>query len=344
MELVLSAIASGGLVGASDQYLCLLLLSIASKTGLVTLTSQMGFMGSWWFMAIVAVFWLLTLAPAYASLLSPGVVNVINTIVRFLSGFVVPVSGALMTLASVGAIAEMHPELHDILQTLRIFDPDGFGVGEVGWLVAGGGAVAASVLTGAKFLAKPAISAATGTTGTVSAPVYATLENIASVVLMVLLYVLSRIDPRLLVGLLILLVLLFLGAAAYAIYTLWRLGKGVGRVIRLIETRPKAGLSVVAEFLVWGAGWLIWARWNRGIIRAAFWALWIVAIIVLIPAISAALVAVPFVASAVLLVGEALTTAVGLFIGMRSARLLLQSLESGSISEADTVSASALSG
>ena len=98
MELVLSAISAGGLVGAGDQYLCLMIISIAAKTDLVKLTPQMTFMESWWFLGIVTVFWLLTIAPAYASLLSPGVMNAINTVVNFLSGFLVPASGALLAL------------------------------------------------------------------------------------------------------------------------------------------------------------------------------------------------------------------------------------------------------
>jgi len=325
MELILSAIASGGLVGASDQYLCLLIIAIASKTNLIQLAPQMGFMESWWFIAVVAIFWLLTLAPAYASLLSPGVMNAINTIVKFLSGFVVPASGALLTLASVGVIAEMHPETRHLLETLRIFSPTG--IGGVGWLMAGGGAVAASALNGAKFVAKPALSSASGTTAHLAAPIYATVENAASVVLMGLLYLFARIDPWLLVALAALVALILLGLLAYGVYTLWKLGRGIGRLVRLIETRPLAGLSVVAEFLVWGAGWLIWKHWNRGALRLALWLMWLASILFLIPALSAALAVVPFLASAVLLMGESLTVMIGLYIGARSAGSLLRTFD-----------------
>jgi len=327
MELILSAIASGGLVGASDQYLCLLIIAIASKTNLIQLAPQMGFMESWWFIAVIAIFWLLTLAPAYASLLSPGVMNAINTVVKFLSGFVVPVSGALLTLASVGVIAEMHPETHHLLETLRIFSPTG--IGGVGWLMAGGGAVAASALNGAKFVAKPALSSASGTTAHLAAPIYATVENAASIVLMGLLYLLGRIDPWLLVALAALVALILLGLLAYGVYMLWKLGKGIGRVIHLIEVRPRAGLSVVAEFLVWGSGWLIWEHWNRGLLRLVIWLLWLASILLLIPALSAALAAVPFLASAVLLMGESLTVMIGLYIGARSAGSLLRTFDDG---------------
>lgn len=325
MELILSAIASGGLVGASDQYLCLLIIAIASRTGLISLAPQMGFMESWWFIAVVAVFWLLTLAPAYASLLSPGVMNAVNTVVKFLSGFVVPASGALLTLAAAGIIAEMHPETRNLLETLRIFSPHG--IGGAGWLMAGGGAVTASALNGAKFVAKPALSSATGTTAHLAAPLYATVENVASLILMSLLYLLAQIDPWLLVALAVLIALILLGLLAYGIYMLWKLGKGIGQVLHLIEVRPKAGLSIVAEFLVWGSGWLIWQHWNRGILRLAIWLLWLGSVVFLIPAVSTALAVVPFLASAVLLVGESVTVMIGLYIGFRSARSLMRTFD-----------------
>ncbi len=331
MELLLSAISAGGLAGAGDQYVGLLIISVAAKAGLIGLAPQVSFMESWWFIAIMAVFWVLTVLPAYGSLLSPGVMNVVNTIINLLSGLLVPVSAALLTLASVGIIAEMNPDLYHILQTLQIFDPSGQGIGRVGWLMAGGGALTATVLTGAKFLAKPALSAATGTTGTASAPAYATAENVASVVLMVLAYVLTRVNPWLLVGLVALVMLIIVGALAWAVYQLWKLGRGIGQVIRLIEARPKAGLSVVAEFLVWGGGWLIWQNWTRGIARLALWGLWLATIVILIPAIgttlSVALAAVPFlalIASALVLGAEVATVMVGLYIGARSARSLMK--------------------
>jgi hypothetical protein len=79
----------------------------------------------------------------------------------------------------------MHPDLFHLLKTLQIFDPSGQSIGRVGWLMAGGGALTAAALTGAKFVAKPTISATTGMAGTASAPTYATVENVTSVVLWV---------------------------------------------------------------------------------------------------------------------------------------------------------------
>jgi len=336
MELLLSAISVGGLAGAADQYLCLIILSVAARLGLVSLAQPVAFIESWWFIGIVVVFWVLTVLPAYGSLLSPGVMNAVNTVTNFLSGFMVPVSAALLTLTSVGIIAEMNPELYDILQTLRIFDPTGQSVGTIGWLMAGGGALTASALTGAKFLAKPAISTVMGTAGTASAPVYATVENAAAVILMVLAYVLIRINPWLLVGLLALVVLLVVVVLAWSVYQLWRMGKGIGRVLRLVETRPQAGLSVVAEFLVWGSGWLIWKNWNRGLVRLVLWGLWVAAIFAGIPvvgtALSAALVVVPplaFLVSVFVLSAEVATVMAGLYVGARSARSLMRTFDEG---------------
>lgn len=344
MQVILSAISAGGLVGAGNQYLCLLLVSVAAKTGLVTLAPEMGFMESWWFIGVLAFFWLLTIAPAYASTLGPGVMNVVSAIVNFVSGFAVPASAALLALASVGVIAGMHPELRDILRTLQIFDADGDGViGSTGMWIAGGSALAATALTGSKFLAKPAVSTATGTAGTISAPLYATVENVASVVLMVLFLILSRINPWLLVGLLAVTTLLILGVLAYAVYQLWKLGRGVGQAISLVETHPKAGLAVVAEFLMWGTGWLIWKHWNRGALRLALWALWLAVIAFVIPALATALAAALAVVPPLVILAPIFGTAVGmlvvvvgLYVGLRSAAELMQTFDEAEAAPAAT--------
>ena len=174
MELILSSISAGGLAGAANQYMCLLLISIAGKTNLIELTPEMQFMESWWFIGIVALFWVLTAAPAYGSLLSPTIMKAINTVVEFLSTFAVPVSAALIGLASVGIITAMHPDLRIILESLQLFGAEG-GIGTTGIVVAGGSAVVASTLTGSRILAKPAFKAASGTPASISAPLYATI-------------------------------------------------------------------------------------------------------------------------------------------------------------------------
>ncbi len=57
----------------------------------------------------------------------------------------------------------------------------------------------------------------------------------------------------------------------YGLYLLWKLGKGVGRLVRLIQAHPKAGWSVIAEFFVWGSGWFIWQQPKRGAIMIVLW-------------------------------------------------------------------------
>jgi hypothetical protein len=334
MELLLSAISAGGLTGAANQYLCLILISVAARLGLVNLAPPVAFIESWWFIAIVALFWIITALPAYGSALSPGVLNVVNTFVNFLSGFLVPASAALLTLASVGVIAEMHPDLYDVLRTLQIFDPSGESIGRIGWLMAGGGALAGATLTGAKFLAKPAVSTATGTAGTASAPAYATVENVASVVLMALAYLLTKINPWLLVGLLALVALTMAVVLGWAVYQLWRLGKGIGQVIHLLETYPQAGFAVVAEFFVWGSGWLLWKHWNRGIVRLSLWGLWVIAVFFVLPAVGAvlgvALATIPFLAffvSALALGTGVAAVMAGLYVGARSAQSLMKTFD-----------------
>lgn len=270
MELALSAMSAGGLVGTANQYLCLLVLAVAANQNLVQLSPQMKFMSSGWFIAVVALFWIITIAPAYSSLLAPGVMNTINTISNFVSGFVVPISSGLMALASVGIIANLNPELNELLNTIQTFGSEQ-GMGGTELMIAGGGAAVATSLTVMKGLAKPAISTTTGTVGHVSAPIYATVENVTSLVLMGLLYALASINPWLLVALLVVAIVITVGVLVYAMVQLWRFGKGIGKVMRLIVANPKAGLSVVGEFFVWGSGWLIWKSPKRGGIMLLLW-------------------------------------------------------------------------
>ncbi|MBN1811269.1 MAG: DUF4126 family protein [Anaerolineae bacterium] len=337
MKLVIAAISAGGVLGVADQYMCLLIVSILSKTGLITLSPEMDkVFGSWWFIGIVAFFWLLTTIPAYASALDPTIIKWVNNITNAVSGFLVPVSAALLALASAGVITHMHPDLQTSLDAMLLFDTDGNGVigGPALWVI-GGSALTASALTGAKFLAKQAIGVGTGTAGTpVTGPVFATIENLASIVLMVLLYILSSISPWLLVGLLALVLLLVLGMLGYALYKLWKLAKGVGRVIRLIETRPRVGLSILAEFFIWGLGSMFWKKWSRGIFRIVLWVLWLLAIFLIIPSLIAlfgtVVVLMPILEILVfsLFIGaEVLAVIAGIYIGLCSAASLMKMLD-----------------
>lgn len=270
MQVVLAAMSAGGLVGVADQYLCLLIVAIAANQKWIKLAPQMSFMESAWFIGVVGVFWIATVAPAYSSLLAPGVMNAINTLINLLSGFVVPVSSGLLSLASVGVIADLDPQSHQILETIHLFGTGG-NVGGTEMMIVGGSALMATSLTMMKGLAKPAISTTTGTVGHISAPIYATLENLASILMVGLVYVLININPWLLVALLVIVTIITLAVLVYAVYQLWKLRKGIGRLIRLIQTHPKAGWAVVGEFFVWGSGWLTWKVQNRGALMLALW-------------------------------------------------------------------------
>lgn len=270
MSVVLAAISSGGLVGVADQYLCLLIVSLAANFGWVELNPSMDFMTRWWFMGLVGIFWILTVAPAYLATVAPGVMNTVNTAVNFLSGFVVPLSSALIGLAAAGIISNMNPELQQALDTIGIFKPGG-GIAGGGWAVAGGGAALATTLTAVKAMAKPAISASTGTLGTYSAPIYATGENLGSVVVMGLVYALSNISPWLLVVLLVIVLALAVVVLIYSIVQLRKLKTGVGQILALMQASPKAGIAVLLEFLIWGSGWLMWGHTKRGLGMLVFW-------------------------------------------------------------------------
>jgi hypothetical protein len=326
MELVLAAIAAGGLVGASNQYACLLVLSIAARLGVVQLAEPMQFMASFWFMGLAGFLWLITIAPAFSSHLAPGVMHAINAVVHFISGFVVPVSSALIGLAAVGVIVNLDPELRAALDTLRIFNGES-GIGGTGLLIAGGSAATAVALTGMKALAKPLLSTASGTAGTASAPAFAIAENIAAVVLMALAYTLSQIDPWLLVGLLGVVVLISLVLFGLGLYQLWRLKKGIGRVLYLLQAHPRAGLSICVEFFVWGLGWLVWKNVGRGAVSLLAWLVWLAVFISIQPIVTAVFVFFPPLIPVALLSANFLMVALFVGLGLGSAGALMKTLE-----------------
>jgi hypothetical protein len=326
MELVLSSIATGGLVGAADQYMCLLIVAVSSRLGWITLTPALSFMDSWWFIAIVVVFWLVTVAPAYASMLSPGVLHAVNAVVNFLSGFVVPASSALIALTAAGVIGSMNPDMQHMLETLKIFTTQGH-LGTTGMVMAGASGLTALAITGSKALAKPALSVSTGTVGTASAPVFATVENVASVALLGLAYGLGRINPWLIVVLLAVIVVAAVGLLAFALYQLWRLKKGIGKVVYLAQAHPRAGLAVMLEFFVWGAGWLVWAAWGRGVIMLAAWLGWLVLLASLPLVVGVAFVFFPPLIPPMVFLAGMVMLGVFVSVGLGSSRALLKMVE-----------------
>ena len=327
MELILSAISAGGLVGAANQYACLLILAIAARLNIITLSPQMTFVSSYWFIAIVGVFWLLTIAPSFSALFSPGVSNAVNAITNFISGFLVPVSSAMLSLAAIGVIVNLNPELEHVFETLKFLTKNDQ-LGTTSILVASASAASATVLTGIKAISKPAISATTATAGSVSAPMFTLFENLAAVVLMVMGYFLAKINPWLLVLFFVLIILGLLALLVYSIYQLKKIGKGIGRVLILAQVNPRAGLSIVVEFLIWGLGWLVLKQWGRGAIMMFLWSLWLIAVLLFQPLFVALFAFLP---PLLLLVGViTLVFLILLFvvIGFRSAKALLLYLES----------------
>lgn len=338
MALVFSAIAAGGLVGAANQYACLLVVAIAARAGLVTLSEPMGFMGDWWFIAVVAVLWLISVAPSFSQHLAPGVMHVVNWLTHFVNGFVVPVSSALIGLAAAGVILNLDPNFKHLYETLQIFSTNGGLTGD-GVAVAGGSAAAAVALTAVKGLAKPMISTGTGTAGSVSAPAFTIAENIAAVVLMGLVYGLSQIDPRLLIGLAVIVGLFTLALLAYGLYQLYRLKKGIGRLMALAQRDPRAGLAVAADFGVWGIGWLAYGHYGRAVISLCAWGLWLALFVAAQTGVTALLaVAPPLIPLGIVVVNVAL---LGVFflVGSASARSLMREVERATMLPAMAASA-----
>jgi hypothetical protein len=209
---------------------------------------------------------------------------------------------------------------------LRIFDPQGH-LAATGALIAGGSGLTALVLTGSKGLAKPALSVSTGTVGTASAPIFATLENVASVVLMGLAYELCRVNPWLIVVLLAVVTVAVGALVVFALYQLRRLKKGIGRVLYLAQVHPRAGLAVALEFLVWGSGWLIWQVWGRGLLMLAVWAVWLGIFITVPAAVGGLFMVFPPVSPVAAGFSALVLLGVFLSVGVSSARALLKQLE-----------------
>jgi hypothetical protein len=316
IQQILSSVAAGGTLGASDQYLCLIILSIAAQFDLATLPPEIGFVGSIGFTVFITIIWILTVLPAYGTLLSPGVLNFVNTTVGALSGVFVPASGALLAIATAETTINMHAEAG--------YTAIGNSLSAIG----GGGALMASIVTFLKFLIKPGLGIVTGTAGTVSAPIYKTVENVMSVVLMGLAYLLLSINPWLLFIFAAMIVVGLVIVLAFVIYKLWQLGKGVGKIIRIFQANPKVGLSVIVEVFVWGMGWMILKGWRNGIYRLLLWALCALTIVVFFPLILTPIsMMIPPLFMAIPLIQILLGGMCVYLIGFRSAKSLLETVE-----------------
>jgi Domain of unknown function (DUF4126) len=303
-----AAVAAGGTLGASDQFLCLLLLGVAANYDLVSLPPEVAFMKSLWFLAVVAVIWIIDVAAAYSTFVAPGAGNIFNFITNSLGGILVPASGALLAVATAHMVQVAAPAVAGSAAPVDLR------------LVGGAGAATATLVTFVKFLLKPMAATATGTVGTISAPVFETLENVAAVVLMGIMYVLIQIDPWLLAVFVFLLALALLAISLVVLYKLWQTGQGIGQVIKLIETNPKAGLAVMIEPFVWGGGWALYRGWKAAQGKLALWA---IALFVLWFALPTVFIIIPPIAVMIPIVGS--LTAIYVY-GLRSAQQLLKTI------------------
>jgi hypothetical protein len=257
-----AAIASGGTIGVADQYLCILLLSLAARFRLVELPPVVGFMAADWFIIVMAIIWVATILPAYGSLLDPVFLRVVNTTMGVLSGVLVPASGALLALATANFVVEVAASAGHLATLVPLRQLAGAGP----WLIGSTGALIASFFTFVKFLIKPMIATATGMTATTAtASVYKTVENVMSLVLMALIYFFVRINPWLLVLLVVMITVGLFGILIFAFYKLWQLGQGIGRVFRLFEKSSRAGFAVMFEPFLWGVGWMMLKGTRSGI-------------------------------------------------------------------------------
>jgi hypothetical protein len=284
-HLLVSALASAGIVGVGDQYLALFVLGILTRVGWVQPVGAADFVGQDWFLASTALAWAITTLP---SLLPPGQ---LGTAINALSGPVTVVSGALFAWASAGLIAGVRPELTTAMYLLtRDADWTRFSAYQGGdWAVLGGGAAVAGGLTFLKFLAKPGLAASSGTLG-VSAPLFAAVETGLSLTLTPLVLFLAETNPALLTALLALLVVLLAVLLWISALALKRASRGIGKVMSLLDERPADGLAVVAEFLIWGSGFLLRGHPARGVVMLAIWAgvmtlaLTVIGLLIAIPA------------------------------------------------------------
>ncbi len=334
MQVLLSAMSAGGLVGVTNQYAFLLALSAASRFNLIELGPSFNFMESWFFMGTVGVLWVLVVAPAYSTLVAPGIGNILDTISGFVHGFIIPASSALVAAAAVGVIANIDPSLQASLEAINLVHPEG-NITPTGAAMMAGSSAIALTLNGAKAISKRSLGTAAGIEGTPTGPAFwATAESILSVVIVALFIWLSEVDPRLLIALLAVVSTIVVGAALYGLYLLYKLAKGVGKIFRLMETQPKAGWAIAVESLIWGAGAFVWDYNARGFTRLFFWVLWLLLLILGIPTLTTLMLGatapVPPLLIVPPIIGTWLTVMLvmgGLYIGLRSSRSLMNLLE-----------------
>ena len=144
---------------------------------------------------------------------------------------------------------------------------------------------------------------------------------------MALAYLLAKINPWLLVALFGFVSMFILALFGYTIYQLIQLKKGIGKVLDLSQSHPRAGIAILTEFFVWGTGWFAWRQWGRGVIMIFLLSLWLIAFLLIQPTVVALFSFFPPVMPFVGALTIILLLTIFIFIGFNSSKSLLKSIE-----------------
>jgi hypothetical protein len=133
------------------------------------------------------------------------------------------------------------------------------------------------------------------------------------------------------VALLGVVVVISLGLLLFGLYQLWRLKRGLGRLLVMLQTNPRAGLAVCVEFFVWGLGWLVATSSGRNVGRGSvsllLWVLWLAFFLSVQPIVIGMFAFFPPLIPLALVGANALMLMLFALFGLNSARALMKTLE-----------------
>jgi hypothetical protein len=102
---------------------------------------------------------------------------------------------------------------------------------------------------------------------------------------------------------------------------------GIGRALYLAQAEPRAGLSIVTEFFVWGVGWMVWGQWGRAALMLFFLSLWFITFFLAQPLFLSIFAFFPPILPLMSLFSTLILFAIYLGIGLRSAHVLMEYIE-----------------
>ncbi len=149
MEIILLTLTLGAIVGISDQWTCLFLLSLATRFNFIPLSSQMSFINSDIFLGATLLLSLLTNTPSLFTHVPKRFEGTIN----FISGFCIPITAPLFVIVILNYILQLYPDLKSGMQVLRFFDQSGI-IGKESFPLLAIASVSASVITFIKVAIK----------------------------------------------------------------------------------------------------------------------------------------------------------------------------------------------